>query len=135
MIADIAFVDRADIKAYVGPPTLQARYEILRSCLQELLRAGVLSYSQGNDEPLLLNYSSLKEKLNGVGVQEPGTLLLLSKQLLEASEICEGFSGRGLRKLPFLAHAALPNPYNCDPCNFLQALVETARRELSELTR
>lgn len=45
-IADIAFVDRADIKAYVGPPTLQARYEILRSCLQELLRTGVLSNSQ-----------------------------------------------------------------------------------------
>lgn len=45
-VADIAFVDRADIKAYVGPPTLQARYEILRSCLQELLRTGILSYSQ-----------------------------------------------------------------------------------------
>ena len=42
-IADIAFVDRADIKAYVGPPTLQARYEILRSCLQELLRTGILT--------------------------------------------------------------------------------------------
>lgn len=40
--ADIAFVDRADIKAYVGPPTLQARYEILRSCLHELLRSGIL---------------------------------------------------------------------------------------------
>ncbi|XP_051136458.1 pachytene checkpoint protein 2 homolog isoform X2 [Andrographis paniculata] len=40
---DIAFVDRADIKAYVGPPTLRARYEILGSCLQELMRAGVLS--------------------------------------------------------------------------------------------
>lgn len=45
MITDIAFVDRADIKAYVGPPTLEARYEILRSCLQELLRTGILSDS------------------------------------------------------------------------------------------
>lgn len=45
-VADIAFVDRADIKAYVGPPTLQARYEILRSCLQELLRTGILSNFQ-----------------------------------------------------------------------------------------
>uniref|UniRef100_A0A0E0PAJ6 Pachytene checkpoint protein 2 homolog n=2 Tax=Oryza TaxID=4527 RepID=A0A0E0PAJ6_ORYRU len=44
---DIAFVDRADIKAYVGPPTLQARYEILRSCLQELLRVGILTHTQG----------------------------------------------------------------------------------------
>jgi AAA+ superfamily predicted ATPase len=43
---DIAFVDRADIKAYVGPPTLQARYEILRSCLQELLRVGILTHTQ-----------------------------------------------------------------------------------------
>lgn len=42
-VADIAFVDRADIKAYVGPPTLQARYEILRSCLEELIRTGILS--------------------------------------------------------------------------------------------
>lgn len=45
-IADIAFVDRADIKAYVGPPTLQARYEILRSCLQELIRTGIISNIQ-----------------------------------------------------------------------------------------
>ncbi|GLT53784.1 hypothetical protein SLA2020_270330 [Shorea laevis] len=43
---DIAFVDRADIKAYVGPPTLQARYEILRSCLQELMRKAILSSFQ-----------------------------------------------------------------------------------------
>lgn len=41
-ITDVAFVDRADIRAYVGPPTLEARYEILRSCLQELLRTGIL---------------------------------------------------------------------------------------------
>ncbi|EPS67357.1 hypothetical protein M569_07418, partial [Genlisea aurea] len=40
---DIAFVDRADIKAYVGPPTLEARYEILKSCLQELSRAGIIT--------------------------------------------------------------------------------------------
>lgn len=45
-IADIAFVDRADIKAYVGPPTLQARYEILRSCLQELIRTGILTIAE-----------------------------------------------------------------------------------------
>lgn len=46
LFADIAFVDRADIKAYVGPPTLQARYEILRSCLVELIRSGILSNSE-----------------------------------------------------------------------------------------
>lgn len=90
---DLAFVDRADIKAYVGPPALQvgnpnmiagqmnpwhnlpllfcssrlpatymmlclhtecllqARYEILRSCLAELQRAGILA--RASPSPLL----------------------------------------------------------------------------------
>ncbi|GBG84958.1 hypothetical protein CBR_g39421 [Chara braunii] len=39
---DIAFVDRADIKAYIGPPSVQPRYEILRSCMAELQRAGII---------------------------------------------------------------------------------------------
>ncbi|RRT61335.1 hypothetical protein B296_00022254 [Ensete ventricosum] len=55
VVADIAFVDRADIKAYVGPPTLEARYEILRSCLQELLRAGIVTYPQVLLSKLLLS--------------------------------------------------------------------------------
>lgn len=133
MIADIAFVDRADIKAYVGPPTLQARYEILRSCFQELLRTGILS-SQEHDQLILLSYASLREKLNAVEAQAPLGPLLLSKLLLEAAEVCEGLSGRALRKLPFLAHAALTSAYNCDASKFLSTLVETAKRELSELT-
>lgn len=40
---DVAFVDRADIKAYVGPPGLLARYGILRSCVLELLQKGARS--------------------------------------------------------------------------------------------
>jgi hypothetical protein len=43
--ADIVFVDRADIKAYV-PPTLEARYEILISCVHELPRLGILTHKQ-----------------------------------------------------------------------------------------
>ena len=46
---DLAFVDRADIKAFIGPPSVRARYEILRSCLSELSRAGIL----GPAPPLL----------------------------------------------------------------------------------
>ncbi|KAM0940849.1 putative ClpA/B family, AAA+ ATPase domain, ATPase, AAA-type, core [Dioscorea sansibarensis] len=128
---DIAFVDRADIKAYVGPPTLQARYEILRSCLQELLRAGILAHTPGNDHPFL-NYSSLKENLH-TSKQEIEASCHFSRLVLQAAEASEGLSGRTLRKLPFLAHANVTNPYNCDPCSFLHTLIETARRELSEL--
>ncbi|KAJ6888744.1 pachytene checkpoint protein 2 [Populus alba x Populus x berolinensis] len=130
---DIAFVDRADIKAYVGPPTLQARYEILRSCLQELLRTGIISNFQDSDYLMLPYYSTLREKLNAPDIQEAQPVLPFWKQLLEAAEACEGMSGRTLRKLPFLAHAALSNPNSCDASEFLCAMIDTARREHSEL--
>ncbi|XVF08426.1 hypothetical protein REPUB_Repub07fG0002700 [Reevesia pubescens] len=130
---DIAFVDRADIKAYVGPPTLQARYEILRSCAHELIRTGIISSIHGSSQSILPDYVTLKEKLNTHEIQEVQTTLHLCKQLLEAAEACEGLSGRSLRKLPFLAHAALNNPFCCDPSKFLYTMIETARRERSEL--
>ncbi|PKA57796.1 Pachytene checkpoint protein 2 like [Apostasia shenzhenica] len=129
---DIAFVDRADIKAYVGPPTLQACYEILRSCLQELLRTGILRSSQDEHDCVLPNYSSLKERLHASEAGD-AKALLLGKRLLEAAEACQGLSGRTLRKLPFLAHATLPNPSSCDSSKFLHTLIDTARREVSEL--
>ncbi|XP_048445574.1 pachytene checkpoint protein 2 homolog [Pyrus x bretschneideri] len=129
---DIAFVDRADIKAYVGPPTLQARYEILRSCLHELIRTRILSHLE-DCESMLPNFAILKEKLNMPEVQDAQTPLHLCKQLFETAEACEGLSGRSLRKLPFLAHAALADPYGCDPSKFLSTMTDTARRERSEL--
>ncbi|VAH33396.1 unnamed protein product [Triticum turgidum subsp. durum] len=128
---DIAFVDRADIKAYVGPPTLQARYEILRSCIDELFRVGILTYPQGGDLPCILSYSTLKEKLHCPEAAEPHTLHL-SKLLHEGAELCDGLSGRSLRKLPFLAHASVPNPSCCDAASFMHTLIQTARRELLE---
>ncbi|KAJ0048207.1 hypothetical protein Pint_15548 [Pistacia integerrima] len=130
---DIAFVDRADIKAYVGPPTLQARYEILRSSLQELIRTGIVSKFQDSAHFMLPNFAATREKLNKPEMQEDQTLLHQCKQLLEAAEACEGLSGRSLRKLPFLAHAALADPYGCDPSKFLLTMIDTARRECSEL--
>ncbi|XP_037485993.1 pachytene checkpoint protein 2 homolog [Triticum dicoccoides] len=128
---DIAFVDRADIKAYVGPPTLQARYEILRSCIDELFRVGILTYPQGGDLPCILSYSTLQEKLHCPEAAEPHTLHL-SKLLHEGAELCDGLSGRSLRKLPFLAHASVPNPSCCDAASFMHTLIQTARRELLE---
>ena len=35
---DLAFVDRADIKQYIGPPSRAAIYVILSSCIVELKR-------------------------------------------------------------------------------------------------
>jgi hypothetical protein len=39
---DVAFVDRADIKALVGPPGTTARYDIIASCVNELVRVGLV---------------------------------------------------------------------------------------------
>ncbi|EPS61094.1 hypothetical protein M569_13706 [Genlisea aurea] len=62
------------------------------------------------------------------------TSWFLSKQLLDAAEACEGLSGRTLRKLPFLAHAALAMPFGgCTASRFLVQMVETAKRERSEM--
>ncbi|XP_071711892.1 pachytene checkpoint protein 2 homolog [Rutidosis leptorrhynchoides] len=131
---DIAFVDRADIKAYVGPPTVQARYEILRSSLQELLRTGILSSSQDDGGHLILpNYASLKAGLASATAEDSQYNLNIYKHLLAAAEACEGLSGRSLRKLPFLAHAALAHVQCRDPTKFLLTMINTINRERSEI--
>ena len=35
---DLAFVDRADIKQYIGPPSPAAIFKIYHSCITELMR-------------------------------------------------------------------------------------------------
>ncbi|KAL0171188.1 hypothetical protein M9458_031499, partial [Cirrhinus mrigala] len=35
---DLAFVDRADIKQYIGPPSASAIFNIYLSCLEELMK-------------------------------------------------------------------------------------------------
>lgn len=35
---DLAFVDRADIKQYIGPPSEKGIYNIYLSCLEELMK-------------------------------------------------------------------------------------------------
>jgi SpoVK/Ycf46/Vps4 family AAA+-type ATPase len=42
-MADTAFVDRADIIQYVDLPSREAIYEILRSCLCEIITRGIVS--------------------------------------------------------------------------------------------
>ncbi|XP_046842110.1 pachytene checkpoint protein 2 homolog [Xenia sp. Carnegie-2017] len=37
---DVAFVDRADIKQYIGLPSAKAIYKIYHSCIKELVRVG-----------------------------------------------------------------------------------------------
>lgn len=41
---DLAFVDRADIKQYIGPPPESGIYKILKSCILELCRVCLILY-------------------------------------------------------------------------------------------
>lgn len=43
VLPDSAFVDRADIVQYIDLPTREAIYEILRSCLCEIMSKGVVA--------------------------------------------------------------------------------------------
>lgn len=98
---DDAFYDRADLKLFVGNPIKEARQEILRSCLMELQRVGLIQ----NDN----NYFDLE-------------------QVAAASE---GLSGRSLRRLPLQAHALHlfrePTPIHVD--KFIIALLRTAETQ------
>ncbi|KDN45078.1 AAA-domain-containing protein [Tilletiaria anomala UBC 951] len=98
---DSAFVDRADIKQYIGLPPPQAIYWILRSCLDELMRVGLAERI-----PLLDWSRACMAKQN---LETAGSVLESSRKasikMWELAEACEGLSGRTLRKLPVLAHA------------------------------
>lgn len=39
---DLAFVDRADIKQYIGPPSVKGIYSIYLSCLEELMKVTIV---------------------------------------------------------------------------------------------
>ena len=79
---DLAFLDRADIKQYIGLPNEKAIQRIYETMLMELMRVGLVD----DREPLE------KDRHEGL--------------IQELSVRSKGLSGRTLRKLPFLAHAS-----------------------------
>lgn len=97
---DVAFLDRADLKLQIGLPIVEARYEIFRSCLMELVRVGIIE-PDDNDEKenrlLLCELRDVCKSADGDAV--------LSRPLLKCAEAAEGLSGRSLRRLPLQSHA------------------------------
>ncbi|TMW65318.1 hypothetical protein Poli38472_007960 [Pythium oligandrum] len=135
---DVAFVDRADIKQYIGLPSPHARYEILRSCVEELCRVGLI---QGSSQTLL-TYRELQRKraskkrvadqMASNGTFEGDEDLVVSSALLRVAESAEGFSGRSLRKLPFQAHAFFVQARTTTVIDFIQSLSRTVRHEIEQ---
>ena len=132
---DVAFVDRADIKALVGPPGALARYDILASCVRELVRVGLVALSPagaalgsarearaaaereeaeaGAGEAAgaagaagaAAGSSSSSSSSAGGAAQAASIDAATSATLWRTAAASYGFSGRTLRKLPLAAHA------------------------------
>ncbi|RNF27517.1 putative ATPase protein [Trypanosoma conorhini] len=97
---DVAFIDRADKKIFIGAPGFQTRLELLKTGTQEVIRRGLV----------VLAPSSAAEVANGEKwpLAETRGRELDQSELLQLEAIamqCEAFSGRTLKKLPFLAYS------------------------------
>ncbi|EDW43016.1 pachytene checkpoint protein 2 homolog [Drosophila sechellia] len=111
---DLAFVDRADIRLFIGYPGISAIREIYKGMLSELMSAGVVQ----------------REVLESEDAEEG-----LLSQLAERSV---GLSGRTLRKLPLLAHAQYTSGalfelnQKISLSDFLDAMLEALEQHLAE---
>uniref|UniRef100_A0A452IWB6 Pachytene checkpoint protein 2 homolog n=1 Tax=Gopherus agassizii TaxID=38772 RepID=A0A452IWB6_9SAUR len=119
---DTAFVDRADIKQYIGPPSAAAVFRIYFSCLEELMKRQIIYPRQ--------QLLTLRE-LEMIGYVE-NNVSRLSLVLKEIARKSEGLSGRVLRKLPFLAHALYIQCPNVTMAVFLQALSLVVDKQFEE---
>lgn len=101
---DLAFLDRADIVINIGEPSVDAVYKIISSSIIELAEKEIIVKDRpedGIDEfnvETIVNFDKFQD-LKQFHAFSNGNIL---------QQICKeatGFSGRSLRKLPFLTHA------------------------------
>ncbi|QSL64076.1 hypothetical protein MERGE_000231 [Pneumocystis wakefieldiae] len=115
---DPAFVDRIDIKQYVGDPNPDAIFAILQSCINELGRKGLIG--DGIPVPSFTEASiSLYSQPNSY-----------SSRLYRIAVDCKGLSGRALRRLPVLAHAKYLQRPCCTMNEMLCSLEKVVKEEL-----
>ncbi|XP_048009180.1 pachytene checkpoint protein 2 homolog [Megalobrama amblycephala] len=123
---DLAFVDRADIKQYIGPPSASAIFNIYLSCLDELMKRQIIYPRQQ-----LLSL----EELGTMNFME-SDVTHLSLSLRNIAQRSVGLSGRALRKIPFLAHALYGKTSTMTVESFLKAMghaVDKQRQEQASL--
>ncbi|XP_069769429.1 pachytene checkpoint protein 2 homolog isoform X1 [Narcine bancroftii] len=119
---DLAFVDRADIKQYIGPPSTAAIFKIYLTCLEELMKRQIIYPRQ--------QLLTLRE-LHMISFLE-NDVSRLSLALKNIASKSEGLSGRVLRKLPFLAHALFIQSSSVTVEKFLEALSMVVDRQFEE---
>jgi SpoVK/Ycf46/Vps4 family AAA+-type ATPase len=115
---DEAFIDRADIKQYIGSPSPKGMYAILSSCIHELTRLGLV-YPQET----LIDWRAIEFLTNGVDT---------SSYLYDTCREFHGLSGRKLRKIPFLVFVE-SGKQKIDISQFMSSLRKIIAKEKSEM--
>ena len=132
---DTAFVDRVDLKVQIGLPILRARFEILRTCLLELVRVGIIEGLQPNErETVFVEFDLLVKRKDGQMIDtDSNDNDEESTMLLKCAQQAEGLSGRSIRRLPLQAHSLVVSRIRLDgkaSMNlFLQALMHAIGKE------
>lgn len=140
---DVAFIDRADMKKYIGLPETRGIFEILRSCLLELVEKGLIAMDPGervedvtweharqgtsdsgkSDDNKRMKMMDDDVSSSGVAQDQhfsstgsmPNNASQCTRLLKKAAECGAGLSGRALRKLPFRAFAILQSEFSVMP--------------------
>lgn len=106
-VIDNAFIDRADIKEFIGYPSIQNIFQIYYSSMQELIKSKLINNSNK------LSESNIKNKLMNI------------------STLSQNLAGRTLRKLPFLAIALYcKDKTNISVSYFLNALEIAVEKQI-----
>lgn len=119
---DSAFLDRADIQQYIGPPAANAIYNMFVAAVQELIKAKFISWEYSD-----LHTYEEAIKLAGLGHSVYSSILHLASE-------CIGLSGRILKKIPFLAHTQYAS--NDDPIplvDFIGFMLSAARQHIESI--
>ncbi|XP_063989737.1 pachytene checkpoint protein 2 homolog [Diachasmimorpha longicaudata] len=109
---DLAFVDRADIKQFIGHPEPKAIYQIYSSCLKELMRVNFLESFEIQPWEVYDCIGDVSDPIYEC-ISSHGKTTVNFRNLIYTSV---GLSGRALRKVPFLAHALFTD--NTETSNF-----------------
>lgn len=144
---DAAFLDRADMKINVGNPPVGCRYDILKSCIEEMSKKGVLkdcppSLPAFRDVSQFVASKNKNSNMYGKEAEVCSTTprpishhdskcMQMGVRLLAAASSLEGFSGRSLRKLPVQAFGLFVRRASaCRAEAFIETLILAAQREV-----
>lgn len=115
---DQAFLDRADVIQYIGPPIVEAIYDIYCQALHELRRVEII-----NNFADLIPIDLLIEAENN----EP-----IVHEVANIAKMSFGLSGRTIRKIPFITHALFLQKEKLDIMEFLTAMQEAVVKQIND---